>query len=96
MTPRPHSLACDEGLRPLQIEGPALDPVAAFVRARCRKFAAGEAKAAELHRAFQAWAAAEGGDVLSAKALGTRLAELGFERSKRGGVVRWGGLALRA
>jgi len=46
------SLACDEGLRPLQIEGPALDCVAAFVRARCRKLAAGEEKAAELHRAL--------------------------------------------
>ena len=96
LIPRAHSLACDEGLRPLEIEGPALDPVAAFIKARCRKLAAGEAKAAELHRAFQAWAADEGRDVLSPKALGLRLAELGFERSKRGGVVRWGGLALRA
>ena len=52
VTPPAHSLACDEGLRPLQIEGPALDCVAAFVRARCRKLAAGEEKAAELHRAL--------------------------------------------
>ncbi len=95
MTPRARALACDEGLRPLQIERPALDPVASFVKARCRKLGAGEAKAAELHRAFQAWAENEGHEVLSSKALGTRLAELGFERSKRGGVVRWGGLALR-
>jgi hypothetical protein len=70
--------------------------VAAFVKARCRKLAAGEAKAAELRRAFQAWAAAECCEVLSPKALGSQLAKLGFERSKRGGVVRWGGLALRA
>jgi hypothetical protein len=89
------TLACDEGLQPLQIEGPALDPVASFVKARCRKSSAAEAKAADLHAAYSAWADTEGREVLSPKALGSRLADLGFERSKRGGVVRWGGLALR-
>lgn len=95
-TPHAMLLACDEGLRPLQIEGPALDPVASFVKARCRKLAAGEAKAADLHSAYRTWAAIEGHEALSSKALGSRLADLGFERSKRGGVVRWGGLALRS
>lgn len=95
MTHAAHVMACDEGLRPLQIEAPAHDPVASFLKARCRKLATGEAKAADLLAAFQAWAANEGHEALSSKALGSRLAELGFERSKRGGVVRWGGLALR-
>ncbi len=95
-TPHALSLACDDGLRPLQIEGPALDSVAWFVKARCRKLAAGEAKAADLQAAYGEWAANAGHEALSTKALGSRLAELGFERSKRGGVVRWAGLALRA
>ncbi|MFZ1108455.1 MAG: hypothetical protein WAN43_08940 [Rhodomicrobium sp.] len=94
-TPRAMSLACDEGIEPLRIEGPARDAVASFVKARCRKLATGEEKAAELYRAFLAWADAEGCEVLSPKALGSRLADLGFERSKRGGVVRWAGIALR-
>ncbi len=58
-----------------------------------RKLAAGEAKAADLHSAYQPCAVIEGHEELSSKALGSRLAELGFERSKRGAVVRWGGLA---
>jgi hypothetical protein len=96
VTPVAHVMACDEGLRPLQIQGPAYDSVAVFVKARCRRLAAGEAKAADLLAAYQTWAAIEGHEALSSKALGSRLADLGFERSKRGGVVRWGGLALRA
>jgi hypothetical protein len=70
--------------------------VASFVKARCRKLATGEAKAADLHAAYTTWAENEGHEALSSKALGSRLADFGFERSKRGGVVRWGGLALRA
>jgi hypothetical protein len=89
-------MACDEGLRPLQIKGPAHNPVAAFVKARCRKSSAGEAKAADLLAAYQTWAGIEGHEALSSKVLGSRLAELGFERSKRGGVVRYAGIALRS
>ncbi len=77
------------------IEGPGRDPVAAFVRACCQKRAAGEATAADLHAAFRLWAAGEGAEAISAKALGQRLANLGFQRCKRGGVVRYSGLAIR-
>jgi phage/plasmid-associated DNA primase len=88
-------MACDEGLRPLQIEGPVLDSVASFVKARCLKRSGKEEKAADLLAAYRTWASVAGHEDISSKALGSRLADLGFERSKRGGVVRLGGLALR-
>ena len=68
----------------------------AFLKACCAERAGSEAKAADLHRAFQAWAEAEDHPQLSPKAFGSRLADLGFERQKRGGVIRYSGLALRA
>jgi hypothetical protein len=49
-TPRAMPLACNDGLRPLQIEGPAHDPAASFVKARCRKLA----KAERWRRSFTA------------------------------------------
>ena len=74
--------------------GEASDPVKAFVRARCAERAGSEEKAADLHRAFQAWA--EDHNQLSSKAFGSRLAELGYSREKRGGVVRYSGLSSPA
>jgi hypothetical protein len=85
------SLARNEGLRPLQIESPALDSVAAFLKVRCLKRSGKEEKAADLLAAYRTWASVEGHEDISSKSLGSRLAELGFERSKRGGVVRWQG-----
>ena len=74
--------------------GKASDPLKAFVRARCAERAGSEEKAADLHRAFQAWA--EDHNQLSSKAFGSRLAELGYSREKRGGVVRYSGLSSPA
>jgi hypothetical protein len=71
------------------------DPVKAFLKTCTVKSHSAEASAAELHRAFMAWAEAGNTDAVSAKALGTRLAALGFERVKRGGVVRYRGVAIR-
>jgi hypothetical protein len=76
--------------------GPAIDPVKAFLETCCAERSGSEAKAADLHRAFRAWAESKDHPALSPKAFGSRLADLGFGRQKRGGVVRYSGLALRA
>jgi hypothetical protein len=70
------------------------DPVKAFVKDRTVKGEEQEAKAGDLHSAFIEWAAAQNADTLSSKAFGARLTKLGFTREKRGGVIRYKGLAL--
>lgn len=85
-------LTCSDGVKPKKAS--KADPVRAFLKQCCATKKDGEATAAELHRAFQAWAAAKGYDSLSQKALGTRLGELGYARGKRGGVCRYRGIAL--
>jgi D5 protein-like len=85
--------ACADGIAPTK-RGKPIDPVKAFLKAYCSERKGAEATASDLHRAFQAWAAHQNRDQLSPKALGTRLSELGFERVKRGGVVRYRGVSL--
>jgi hypothetical protein len=85
--------ACADGIAPTK-RGKPIDPVKAFLKACCNERKGAEATASDLHRAFQAWSANQDQAQLSAKALGTRLSELGFERVKRGGVSRYKGVAL--
>ncbi len=70
------------------------DPVRAFLKQCAIKGRENEASASELHRAYLTWAESENANAISAKALGTKLAAIGFERIKRGGVVRYRGVGL--
>ena len=88
------AMACADGITPRK-RGKPIDPVRAFLKSCCAERRGAEATAADLHRAFQAWAANQDQGPLSPKAFGTRLGELGFERVKRGGTVRYAGLCVR-
>src|SRR5262249_44060787 len=85
--------ACTDGIASTR-RGKPIDPVKAVLKACCSERQGTEATASELHRAFLSWSANQDRGQLSAKALGARLSELGFERVKRGGVVRYRGVAL--
>jgi hypothetical protein len=89
----PSAPACADGIAPAK-RGKPIDPVKAFLKACCSERKGAEATASDLHRAFQVWAANKDQGHLSQKALGTRLNELGFERVKRGGIVRYSGLTI--
>ncbi len=86
------SIACADGR--LTTKRDTRDPIRAFLKQCAVKGRENEASASELHRAYLAWAESEKADAISAKALGTRLAAIGFERVKRGGVVRYRGVGL--
>ena len=71
------------------------DPVASFCRAMLLAKDGAETTAAEVYLGWQAWVATNGGPVLSPTALGRRLSEMGYQRTKRGGIARYTGIDLR-
>jgi hypothetical protein len=73
----------------------AVDPVEAFLKACTIGKDGAETTAADVYLGWQAWVATNGGPVLSPTALGRRLSEAGYLRSKRGGIARYTGIALR-
>jgi hypothetical protein len=71
--------------------------VAAFVENRCRRLAAACTELKSLADAYAAWCHEQGlgrSALLSKVGLSAQLAELGFERTHRNGVVAFRGLAL--
>ncbi len=74
------------------------DALTAFLRTGIRAVEGGEIGAGELHDAYARWMAAHGQaePVLSSVLFGRKLVELGYAKEKRGGKVRWQGVALAA
>lgn len=70
------------------------DLIGQFLDERCRLGAEHEVKASELYTNFGYWAADNGHEPLSQKALGGRLRERGFERRRRESGWHWLGLAI--
>jgi hypothetical protein len=75
---------------------PRNDPVKVFLKSCASDRLSDEATAAELHQAFAVWAKAQGLEALSPTALGRRLSGLNAPKKKRGGIVRYQGVALAA
>jgi putative DNA primase/helicase len=72
------------------------DAVGTFLAECCVTGQAYQVQATPLLRAFDAWAVANGERETSAKALGTRLGDMGFEVVKRHGRSWWLGIGLLA
>lgn len=73
----------------------AMDPVEAFLKACTIGKDDAETTAADVYLAWLTWTATNAAPVLSPTALGRKLSEMGYQRTKRGGIARYRNVELK-
>jgi len=77
-----------------RLEKAEADGLRQFLRECVRTASGAETGAGELYEAYQKWASADGSEPIGATLFGRRLTDMGYAKAKRGGKVRYQGVAL--